>query len=364
MFIYSKNIILFVNEVKSVIKNVLSREVGLTVSRDRFYDRHQTTSYPIKVVIYNHKSILGYFDSDFYELGLHERLMHAKKEQLHAIIRHELAHYMTFIHHGAVQHSHGPEFKAFCQKMGWGDEISKASICLEESDTNPQSEESAILRKVQKLMALGGSANMHEAELAVIKARELLVRHHLEAKYLDEINNEKMILKRILKQKKIDAKMRCIGNILQTFFVSVVYSRGGTHSYLEILGDSVNVEIAEYVALFLQREVENLWHQAEKQQGLRGLIAKNSFFYGMAKGYCDKVLALKKASTQEMASALIVLEKKLTEQKEIVYPRLTSFKSQGQYCPNSASLGEHMGRHLNINPAVHQKANNSERLLN
>ena len=132
MIVYSKKIIQFVNEIKFTIKDVLSREVGLKVAGDRFYDRRQESSYPIKVVIYNNKSMLGYFDSNFYELGFHECLMHSSREQLHNVIRHELAHYITFINYGDTVQPHGAEFRAFCQRMGWGEEVYKATTCLED----------------------------------------------------------------------------------------------------------------------------------------------------------------------------------------------------------------------------------------
>lgn len=119
MLVYSKKIIQFVNEIKSIVKEVLSGEIGVKVHGNRFYDR-QMTSYPIKVVIFNANSMLGYFEADFYELGFHETLMHSSKELLRNVIRHELAHYMTFIHHGATAKPHSEEFRAFCQKMGWG----------------------------------------------------------------------------------------------------------------------------------------------------------------------------------------------------------------------------------------------------
>ena len=80
----------------------------------------QKNSYPIQIVIFNDRNMLGYFDPTFYELGFHERLMYSRKEQLHEVIKHELAHYITFITHGEGVQAHGPEFRAFCQSMGWG----------------------------------------------------------------------------------------------------------------------------------------------------------------------------------------------------------------------------------------------------
>ena len=64
--------------------------------------------------------MLGYFDSNFYELGFHECLMQSSREQLSNVIRHELAHYMTFINYGEAVQPHGAEFRAFCQANGMG----------------------------------------------------------------------------------------------------------------------------------------------------------------------------------------------------------------------------------------------------
>ena len=78
--------------------------------------------------------------------------------------------------------------------------------------------------------------------------------------------------------------MDAIAAILATFFVSIVYNRGKEFIYLEILGSPVNAEIAEYVANVLQGELDRLW----KDTPLQGAVARNSFFRGLAKGYCQR----------------------------------------------------------------------------
>lgn len=355
MIVYSKKIFQFINEIKRTVKTVLSTEIRLRVARERFYDQMETASYPIKIVIYNNKAKLGYFDPNFYELGFHECLMHAKKEQLHAVIRHELAHYMTFITYGGTIQHHGPEFKAFCEKMGWGEEVYKATTSFD-ADA-PNIEESPVLRKVQKLMNLAKSSNENEAESAMIKSQQLLLKHNIEFKYIGGEDDEKIFVKRIMENKRENAKMRTVARILETFFVSVVYHRGGDFIYLEILGSAVNIEIAEYVAAFLDTELEKLWRDAQKTAALKGMIAKNSFFLGIAKGYCNKIQALKREYDQDVARALLVIEKKLIDAKEMVYPRLSSSKSSQNYCRESSLLGEQMGRALNINPALNRSLN-------
>lgn len=363
MIIYSKKIACFINEIKRVIAQVLSSEIRLKVERNRFYDFQSQRSYPINVVIYNNKKMVGYFDANFYELGFHECLMRASKEQLHNVIRHELAHYLTFIKYGKEVQAHGIEFRTFCQQMGWDEEVSRATICLEEGEESAPREESSIFRKIQKLMALTASSSKNEAEQAMIKSQQLLLKHCVDVKNLEEEDEERFVLKRIMKQKKENAKMRAIGKVLETFFVNVVYRRTEEETYLEVLGSAVNVEIAEYVAETLSREMEKLWMQAQQQAYLKGKVAKNSFFLGIAKGYCQKIQALTREYNSDTANALIVIEKKLTDAKAIAYQRLYSKRSHIGYCPESSRLGEQAGRALNFKPAVKNKSSKLIRFL-
>jgi len=358
MILYSQKILLFSLEIKQAIQQILSKEVGLKVLKNRFYDRQERFSYPIKVVIYNHQKMLGYFDPHFYELGFHSCLMHSSKDLLKNIIRHELAHYMTFINYGKdLSAPHGVEFKAFCSKMRWGEEVYRATTCLDDGQETKEAEESATARKVKKLLALSTSRNVHEAEAAMMKSQELLLKHHLSEACLHN-EEEIFLLKRILKQKKETAKMRAIARILETFFVSTVYTRGGGHIYLEILGTSVHIEIAEYVAGFLGYELDTLWTQIKMRHAhLKGAVAKNSFFLGIATGYCNKVNALKKEHSKG-SHQLIVIEKKLEEARAMAYPHLSSKKSHARYCFESSKLGQQAGKSLNIHTGISQASKN------
>ena len=363
MFVYSKTIIRFVAEIKTTIKNILTAEVRLKCMGEYFYNRYQTKSYPISVVIYNNKAMLGYFDSHFQELGFHESLMHCSREQLHNIIRHELAHYLTFIKYGYTVLPHAVEFKDLCRQMGWDEKVHNATTSLDLGQMAADTPEDSVLRKIKKLMALSASSHKNEAEQAMIKSQQLLLKHNLESKYIGSEDDEKIFMHRVIKQKKETAKMRAIAAILKTFFVSIVYNRADGFTYLEILGTAVNIEIAGYVASALDTELENLWDQAQRQALLKGSVAKTSFFLGLFKGYCDKIQALKKEYPNDTLNALVVLEKKLTNAQAMVYPRLSSKRNSFSYCQESAALGEKMGRQLNINPAVGKPSKASEARL-
>ena len=212
-------------------------------------------------------------------------------------------------------------------------------------------------------MALATSSNENEAEQAMIKSQQLLLKHNIESKYIEGEEEEKIFLKRMMKQKKENAKMRSIAKILETFFVNIVYHRGGDFTYLEILGNAVNIEIAEYVAAFLDCELDKLWKHAQQHANLKGKIAKNSFFLGLAKGYCNKIQALKREYNSDVTNGLMVIEKKLMDARAMVYQRLTSNKSSASYCRESSALGEQMGRQLNIRPALNRPSNSSELLI-
>jgi hypothetical protein len=146
--------------------------------------------------------------------------------------------------------------------------------------------------------------------------------------------------------------MRAIGHILETFFVSVVYNRSSEGTCLEILGSAVHVEVAEYVAAVLSTTFERLWKEAKKTSHLEGITAKNSFFLGIAAGYCQKVQSLKKEHNPTEERALLVIEKQLLLAREMVYPRLLHSKRRAKYCPDASRLGEKMGREMQIQSAL------------
>lgn len=359
MIIYSIKIASFIKKINSKIKKILAEEIGLKVQGQRFYEIRNQFSYPISIVIFNHKQSLGYFNSEFYELGFNERLMGVSEENLISIIRHELAHYLTFIEKGPFVQPHGKEFQEFCKRHGWGEDVYRATICLDEELPN-QAEESSALRKIQKLMALATSQNQHEAEQAMIKSQQLLLKYNIETKVDgQEHQDEKFYLKRVLKQRKVNAKMQAIGKILETFFVNIVFSRSKQGVYLEILGNQANVEIAEYVANVLNHELDRLWELAKKQYGgLKGTVAKNSFLWGIAKGYCKKLEFLKRTYDSHVQNAVMIIEGKLVDATALAYKSLRKNRSSSQYCANSSAIGEKVGRELSINPALNQKAKN------
>ena len=355
MTIYSKKIFYFIQDIKEKVKKILSKEMHLVVKNDFFLYPYCAGFHPISIVIYESKKTIGYFDPLFRELGFHKSLMHTSSDTLMDVIRHELAHYILHITSTIDTSPHGPRFQGFCQQMGWKESVYQARFCLEELTESTEKIHSDLLRKIQKLLSLASSNNPHEAEAAMLKSRELLLKHHLDLRYVQE--EETILLKRPIKQKKADEKFYTISRIVRTFFVETVLGKTSDgHIYLEIFGDPSHIEVAEYVTLFLQEELDRLWQAAQKNNPhLKGLVAKNSFFRGLALGYLEKVQSAERQCGQETSCALILLEKKLQDAKELIYGnRLHSGRSRRvHHCEESSHLGVQTGKKLNIRPVLH-----------
>lgn len=361
MLVYSDRIFAFVRYVQDKIEKILSQEMGATVTGEWFiasWSRHAW--YRIGVVVHPNPSSLAYFDPNFQEIGFHESLVSCPRSTLDQIIRHELAHLCVTLQYGSCV-PHGREFQEVCRLFGFGNEVLQATIDWEKGE-DKQVEESALLRKVEKLMALSSSTNSHEAQNALMKAQQLLLRYHSEGN-TPFLSEEKIYLVRILEQKRIDAKMRAIGSIMQTFFVVVVYSRARQGVYLELLGNKESVQIAEYVAIALSHKLEQLWIEARLTLTVGGATAKNSFFYGIARGYLDKIAEQKALYNEKESTALVCVEKQLEQMRKKVYPKVSCAQSRGGFCAESAGLGHKIGKELRIPTAVSHSATSSETLL-
>nr|MBA2403379.1 DUF2786 domain-containing protein [Bdellovibrionales bacterium] len=268
------------------------------------------------------------------------------------ILKHELAHYLNFLEHGQVQ-AHGQEFRETCKRYGFPDEIALASMNLDTANLSKEGDidSERILEKVKKLFQLAASSNVHEAELATVKANALLLRHNLDRAHLK--NDEAPIyLDRVLVQKRKDAKISAVYDMLKHFIVKTVISHGKNSCCLEVSGSITNVKLAVYVGNFLDKELEHLWVTAKHAHGLQGLRAKNSFFLGIAKGFDQKMKQAKANLSVTDRRALIVVEKDLTDRTKMIYSRLSSSRTNNNFDSHAGEIGIQSGKNLSIRPGV------------
>ena len=297
--LYSKVILSFLEKVKRYAFEILRDEMGLTVGRSRFYI--DQTSYPLHFTCFEHPMQLGYFQHEFYEIGINKCFLMEKEEEIKNLLRHELAHYMTIIHFGPGVPSHGKEFRSECNLYNFPSEVSKSAVPLDQGVKDQK-----LSEKVRKLLNLAESPNKAEGQAAAQKAQELLEKHQISLKSAPI----EYLIVRSLEKKCSSAKMQAIASIVRTFHVYPVINKGKGKVFLEIFGERASVEIGAYVADFLDYHFEELWKQAQKKDSrLKGAAAKNSFFRGLAKGYTSK--KPQSAALIKLEMALVTMPKRL-----------------------------------------------------
>ncbi|MBT4792907.1 MAG: DUF2786 domain-containing protein [Halobacteriovoraceae bacterium] len=350
MKIYSEAIKSFTLRCENYLKMIMSEETELELRRTRFeYNKY---TYPLSVIIFIDSQKLGYFDPTTYQIGLHASLMYQAKEHvIKNILRHELAHYLCWLKYGLDGPPHGENFKDICKKYHWDQKVDKASIDIKlanEFEGDLASEK--IISKVKALFKLAESDNEHEARLATIKANQLLIKHNLEKINLH--HHDILYSQEVYSSKRKNAKTNAFYSILMHFFVKPVIVHSTNKTSLEVFGTKENIELAQYITHFLERNFEQLW---KDQDLLKGLKAKNSFFLGIAKGYEEKMLNVKKDFSQSAQTSLLVLSNQLATQVEKFCMRLSYSRSQNQFDKNAFQSGKEKGHKLNINPALKNK---------
>ncbi len=325
----------FLARVKALAFQILNQTFRVQTRRERF--EFAGMLIPLEFVVFEGESKLGFFDSSCYRLGINKKLMLSSSESvLKDIIAHELAHLFTFLHHGPNTSPHGAEFKSVCARYGLAPEVARATLnfsaAIEQEEVMSESvalQSERIISKVKKLLSLASSSNQHESELATLKANQMLRDYNLSKLSLEQ-KQAPTYLKRVLTAAKRSAKLQAIYEILTTFHVCVVFNQGRGRCALEVCGDRTNVELAEYVAAFLDVELDRSWKDAKRHNPeLSGALAKNSFFRGLAKGYLAKHQKLTTSQKEAPSTReLTLLKKDLELHTARAFPRLSKVSSR------------------------------------
>lgn len=207
------------------------------------------------------------------------------------IIRHEMAHQVVSDLLGApAETAHGPHFRQACQMLG----ISHSAHFKSQDEPTP------LGQKIQKLLALAESDNVHEAELALQKAKALALEHFA----FDPAQESPFVTFHLAEVAKRSAVHQFLAGLLQNHFGTVgvwvqtetVFERKSAW-VLEISGQPADVEIAQFVWFFLLAELKRLWSRHKrKNPGAH----KRSFETGVLAGVGDQ---LNKAKANPLAEA-------------------------------------------------------------
>jgi ElaB/YqjD/DUF883 family membrane-anchored ribosome-binding protein len=299
------------------------------------------------------------------------------------VLKHEMAHqYVREVFGQSASRPHGDAFQEACRRLGVPAWVAAASGVLPESleISAPQrlsDDEERLLRRAEKLLALAGSDNEHEAQLAMERAQDLFARHNLEA--LRQRRGAAMTNTIIrLGRRKLFAHEKLIASLLiEHFFVYIVtfndYDAKDCVEYraLDVMGAPENVAMAEYVFHFLRRAADELWSRhAARHDGAH----KTSFQRGVINGFTQKLrdaaassnVAAESGLAPKAAMALIAAGSAMIEDtigKER-YPRTVRRASGGgHFDRGSFAAGEDHGRRIVLHKGVGGDGGKPGRLL-
>jgi hypothetical protein len=231
------------------------------------------------------------------------------------VLKHEMAHQVCSEHFGLQNAGHGEAFQKACQMLGVPSPYNKATgdlpEVLAEPSVNEQTEEGRkVIRRVNKLLALAGSDNEHEASLAMQRATELLHRHNMTTSALAERSGCVRLVIQTGK-KQLPSWRKNIGTILRDyFFVEVVFSslydaqRQDSYKTIVLLGRGENVPVAEHCYYFLEQQLESLWQKNRHRFQGNTRTAKNSYYVGLLQGFSQKLAEQSIESTESAQAAL------------------------------------------------------------
>ena len=192
------------------------------------------------------------------------------------VLKHEMAHqYVSEFYDNADRH--GKYFKKACKILG----VHPAFVAgSREYDKNLQefkgelsADAQKMLKKVEKLMALGQSNNEAEAQSASRKANYLLNKYNLQQTNTKDDNPKIKYLTICHKKKRIESIQRAILSILRNYYyvdclTSNTYHAGDDAVYKNIVlvGRKESLKVAQYVYHFLFDTGQTLWQDFKKEQ--------------------------------------------------------------------------------------------------
>jgi len=218
-----------------------------------------------------------------------------------------------------------------------------------------------ILERIKKLLSLATSNNENEAQLASAKATELLTKHNLDMQQVEHANAE-YIENTISEDKRVCNEDKYLSTILVNHFnVKVLKDLRGSTTKINIIGDKVNVEIAEYTYNFLKAQFRQLFRQYMKDTGAT-TKDRSSYYYGLFKGFNEQMNAAKKKVESEYG-LVVVPDAGIAKFMKQQHPRTRSSKNSFNVGNAEAvNAGKDAGKALRVSRGMNSSTTSTKLL--
>ena len=272
------------------------------------------------------------------------------------VLQHEMAHqFVDEVLGVRDETAHGETFRRVCEERGIDAGASGAAAPVAAGAAAEAAAVDRVLDRIRKLLALAGSSNQHEAEIAMRKAHELMLRHNVEAA---AARGERSFEVRHLgdplrRATRVEADI--VSLLSQFFFVKVIrvpvylplHGRRGL--IYEILGTRANVEMASHVYAFLLATAERLWQENRGDRRVRSGRDRLQYQSGVVRGFHEKLAAER---TELRGTGLVwVCDAKLDEAYHARHPRITTARRRVRVSSAHAA-GREAGRTVVLHKPV------------
>jgi hypothetical protein len=234
---------------------------------------------------------LGVWDSAREEIRLSRRFVLERGwDEVRELLRHEMAHQLADqALGGGAETAHGPAFREACQLLGAHPGAAGEFVPLGtrlDGDSDPG--RARVLSRVHKLLALAASGNHHEAELALLRAREYARRHRID----EQQGGEEFLsafaglpgLRHTREEYLLAALVTRTWEAYGIWVPAWVVKRERMGTVLELSGTPAQVKLAGYVHEFVRRHIATEWARYNRGRRL-GARRRIDFGCGVIEGF-------------------------------------------------------------------------------
>lgn len=270
------------------------------------------------------------------------------------VLKHEVAHQFVDECLHAEETAHGPAFQRVCERLGIDARASGRPSAPATDDPAGRT-----IDRIRKLLALAQSPNQHEAELAAMTARRLMLKLNLEVEQAAGPAERRRYGFRHLGRPsgRIFEHDRRLASILSKYFfvqslwIPVYRPREGKRgTVLEICGLEANLLMAEHVHAFLSATATRLWSEYASSSRQGSNRDRQAFLAGVMRGFDAKLEA---QSRQFQEQGLVwVPTAELQGYFRRRYPRIQTVHRSGARRNDAYSEGHRAGQEIVLSQPV------------
>jgi len=281
-----------------------------------------------------------------------------------SVLEHEMAHqFVDEVLRIRGETAHGETFRRVCAERG----IDARAAGSPAAASAESARADRVLERIRKLLALAGSSNQHEAEIAMRKAHELMLRHNIEATAAHVERSYEIRHLGDAHKRGTRVESEVAGLLSEFFFVKVIRvpvylpRLGKSGMVYEIAGTRPNVEMASHVFAFLIGTAERLWNENRHDARVRNGRDRLAYQAGVIGGFREKLLSERKDLKQ--TGLIWVGDGDLDGFYHARHPHITTRRHRVRI--NSAhAAGREAGRTVVLHkPVEHGPSGSTRRLL-